>query len=193
MSLSLVPSSAGAAAEQQLQQAAEVQRLEKRVKSLVLSLARADRENTKLKAELGRAEAENSELADRARTGRVAPEESFLSRPPESPQAIVRRDIELATMKVSALRKRAAAVGVDSDAVDEAGDSDRPKEALTALIVAAEGPMVGDERSEWLDTRLFNSVDTGSQAAPEVAAVGAQARPEMAGVFVQADREDPAV
>merc|ERR1719316_600522 len=43
---------------------------------------------------------------------------------------------ELRTLKLTQLRKRALADGLDEAAVEEAADSDEPKEALIELIVA---------------------------------------------------------
>ena len=42
---------------------------------------------------------------------------------------------ELSALKVSQLRKRAAAAGIDAGALEEAEDSDSPKQAIVALLV----------------------------------------------------------
>eukprot|EP01045_Picozoa_sp_COSAG04_P014438 COSAG04_NODE_1080_length_8401_cov_4.323898_11_plen_57_part_01 len=46
--------------------------------------------------------------------------------------------VELAPLKVSALAKRARALGVAEGSVDDALDSDQPRRALTELILPAE-------------------------------------------------------
>ena len=43
---------------------------------------------------------------------------------------------ELQQLKMPELRKRAAAVGVSSDAIEEARDDDEPKKAIIALVLA---------------------------------------------------------
>ena len=55
------------------------------------------------------------------------------------PEAAAIRD-ELATLKPSALKKRAEQEGIDAVKIKEAKDSDSPKEALIELIVAASVP-----------------------------------------------------
>ena len=42
---------------------------------------------------------------------------------------------ELTLLKMSELRKRAAAAGIDDEAIEEAEDSDHPKTAIVALLV----------------------------------------------------------
>ena len=54
---------------------------------------------------------------------------------------LLRRELlrrELASLKLAALQRRALAVGVSSDAVDEAVDADDAKQALTELILQAD-------------------------------------------------------
>ena len=46
---------------------------------------------------------------------------------------------ELATLRVSELRRRAAAAGVGEDEIDGADDALNPKQALIALVAKAEG------------------------------------------------------
>jgi hypothetical protein len=69
-----------------------------------------------------------------------APAESAESAEPAEPvdPAHEALRVELTALKPSGLRKRAAAAGVDPDALDEAEDSDEPKEAIIALICQAE-------------------------------------------------------
>jgi hypothetical protein len=55
---------------------------------------------------------------------------------------------ELRGMKMSALRTRARAAGVDEDEADEAGDGPSPAEAIVELIVAAELRGAVDEPAE---------------------------------------------
>ena len=43
---------------------------------------------------------------------------------------------ELGGLRLSALRKRAGAFGADEEMIDDAEDSDDPKEALVSLIVS---------------------------------------------------------
>jgi hypothetical protein len=44
---------------------------------------------------------------------------------------------ELRSLKVSQLKKRARAAGVDAEAIEDTDDAEIPKEALIALIVEA--------------------------------------------------------
>ena len=50
---------------------------------------------------------------------------------------------ELSGLTVKELRSRAEAAGVSEDAIEEARDSDEPKESLIALIVAAAEELSG--------------------------------------------------
>ena len=47
---------------------------------------------------------------------------------------------ELAVLRPSELRKRAVALGLTDEAIAAAEDADEPKEAMIALIVAAQPP-----------------------------------------------------
>eukprot|EP01051_Picozoa_sp_SAG22_P002547 SAG22_NODE_115_length_19315_cov_10.458368_8_plen_775_part_00 len=60
---------------------------------------------------------------------------------------------ELTPMKMSALRKRALAVGLSADDVDAVDDSDDPRAALVELIVAATGGGAEDDAEKSLQLR----------------------------------------
>ena len=57
---------------------------------------------------------------------------------------------ELRMLTVKELRMRAAAEGVDEDAIEDARDSDTPKESLIELILAMSVPMA-PEATTWPD------------------------------------------
>eukprot|EP01052_Picozoa_sp_SAG31_P039382 SAG31_NODE_5452_length_2531_cov_1.865954_2_plen_542_part_00 len=190
MSIENVFAPAPVHAEQTVEhQQLQIQKLEKRVKSLVLSMARLEKENGTLKAALGKSQQEKEALESEC--ARKAPEAAHLSRLPDATSGNDRRDVELSAMKISALRRRAAAGGCDIDVIDKAGDSDDPQQALIALIVAAEGPVLDSPKVEWLSTRIFNTVETSAQVQPETASVAIQALPNVTGTSIQADIADP--
>lgn len=155
-------------AQQQLEK-----RMEKRVKALVLSLARADRQVIKLKTDIGWLQEENAELAAKLRASTPADASSFLRPPPPLPPpapdaATAPSPVgagELGGLRLSGLRRRAVAAGLCEEDIDAACDEDEPKAALAALLVPAVEPP-RPPAAEWLAERLFNAVEVGTQVQP---------------------------
>ena len=70
--------------------------------------------------------------------------------------------VELASKKVSELKKRANAEGITADAIEEAGDGDSPKEALIKLIMDKVNAQIEEARPKIVDPESGDSASIGA-------------------------------
>ena len=75
------------------------------------------------------------------------PEQQTFAQPEPEPEPELFTKLELVTLNLKQLRKRAVALTIDSEAIEDARDSDTPKESVIALLLEAQDASVA-EREE---------------------------------------------